>query len=91
MVRSESLKGPSALESGDSENTFGFFSTDGMVSLVTVHLGIIRFFFFRLFASVLGGATVAEVEGPVVAASWGGPPPLGALVSYASRAGTRSP
>ena len=68
-VRSESLKGPSASESGDSENTFGFFSADGMVSLVTVHLGIVHFFFLCLFPSVLGGDSVAEVEGPVVAVS----------------------
>ena len=66
-VRSESLKGPSASESGDSENTLGFFSTDGMVSLVTVHLGIVRFFFRCFFPSVLGGVFVAEVEGSVVA------------------------
>ena len=68
-VRSESLKGPSASESGDLENTFGFFSTDGIVSLVTVHLGIVRFFFLCLFPSVLGGDSVTEVEGPVVAVS----------------------
>ena len=67
-MQSESLKGPSASESGDSENTLGFFSTDGMVSLVTVHLGIVRLFFLCFYPSVLG-VLVAEVEGPVVAVS----------------------
>ena len=67
MVRSESLKGPSASESGDLENILGFFSTDGMVSLVTVHLGIVCFFLLCFFPSVLGGVFVTEVEGPVVA------------------------
>ena len=66
-MRSESLKGPSASESGDSENTLGFFSAGGRVSLVTVHVGIIRFFLLCFYPSVLGGVFVAEVEGPVVA------------------------
>ena len=80
-VRSESLKGPSASESGDSENTLGFFSTGSRVSLVTVHVGIIRFFLLCFFPSVLGGVFVAEVEGLVVAVSGVEPPPLEALTS----------
>ena len=80
-MRSESLKGPSALESGDSENTFGIFSASGMVSLVTVHLGVVCLFFLRFFASVLGGAADIVAEGPVVAVLWGGPLPLGVLTS----------
>ena len=86
-VQSESLKGPSASESGDSGTTFVLFSTTGMVSLVTVHLGVAHLFFFLFFTSVLGGVTVAAEEGPAVAVSWGGPPPFEALMNLPPCAG----
>ena len=73
MVWSESLKGPSASESENSGTTFSLFSTTGMVSLVTVHLGVARLFFFLFFASVLGGVAIVAKEGPAVVAFWGGP------------------
>ena len=81
-VWSESLKRPSASESGDSGTTLGLFSTTGMVSLVMVHLGVAHLFFFLFFTSVLGGVTIAAEEGPAVAAFWGGPPPFEALMNF---------
>ena len=82
-MRSESLKEPSASESGDSGTTFVLFSTTGMVSLVTVHLGVAHLF----FASVLGVVTIVAEEGPAVAASWDGPPPFEALTNLSPCAG----
>ena len=82
MVWSESLKGPSASESGDSGTTFFLFSTTGMVSLVTVHLRVARLFFFLFFTSVLGGVAVVAKEGPAVVAFWAGPPPFEALMNF---------
>lgn len=84
-VWSESLKGPSASESGDSEITFLFFSGAGTVSLVTVHLGVVHFFLF--FTSVFGGVTIVVEEGPAVAAFWGEPPPFEALTKFPKCAG----
>ena len=52
-----------------------------MVSLVTVHLGVTRLFFFLFFTSILGDLTVAAEEGLTVAAFWGGPPPFEALTN----------
>ena len=86
-VWSESLKGPSASESGDSGTTLALFPTKGMVSLVTVHLGVTRLFFFLFFASILGGVTVAAEEGPAAVALWGGPPPFEALTNFPPCAG----
>ena len=76
---SESLKGPSASESGDSEISFFFFSGGLTVSLVTVHLVILRFFFFLV--SILGGVVTVDGEGPVVVVPGVGPPPLEALTN----------
>ena len=86
-VRSESLKGPLASESGDSEITFLFFFGVGTVSLVTVHYGVVHFFFFLFFTSVLGGVTIVVEEGPAVAAFWGEPPPFEALTKFPKCAG----
>ena len=86
-VQSKSLKGPSASESGESGTTLGLFSTTGMVSLITVHLGVACLFFFLFFTSVLGGVTIAAEEGPAVAAFWGGPPPFEALTNFPSSVG----
>ena len=86
-VRSESLKGSSASESGDSGTTFVLFSTTGMVSLVTVQLGVACLFFLFFFASVLGGVTVAAEEGPAAVALWSGPPPFEALTNFPPCAG----
>ena len=86
-MQSESLKGPSASELGDSGTTFVLFSTTGMVSLVTMHLGVTCLFFLFFFASVLGGVTVAAEEGPAVAIFWGGPPPFKALMNFPPCAG----
>ena len=86
-VWSESLKGPSASESGDSGTTLVFFSTTGMVLLVTVHLGVACLFFFLFFASILGGVAIAVEEGPAVAAFWGGPPPFETLMNLPPCAG----
>ena len=79
---SESLKGLSASESGSSGTTLIFFSTTGMVSLVTVHSEVTRLFFLFSFASVLGGVTVTAEEGPAAVAPWGGPPPFEALTNF---------
>ena len=87
LVQSESLKGPSASESGDSGTTFFLFSTTGMVSLVTVHLGAAHSFFFLFFTSVLGGVTIVAEKGPAVVAFWGGPPPFKALMKCPPCAG----
>ena len=62
---SESQKGPSALESGDSEIIFFLFSGGLTVSLVTVHLTDLRFLFF--FISVLGEVVAIGGDGPVLA------------------------
>ena len=86
-VWSESLKGPSASELGDSGTTFVLFSTTGMVSLVTVHLGVAHLFFFLFFASVLGGVAIVAEEGLAVMAFWGGPPPFEALMNFPPCAG----
>ena len=59
-VRSESRKGPSASESGDSEVSFLFFSGELTVSLVTVHLTAFRFLFFLI--SVLGVVVAVDEE-----------------------------
>ena len=77
---SESLKGPSASESGDSEISFIFFSGGLMVSLVTVRLVILRFFF--LLVSVLGDVVAVDGEGPVVAVPGVGPRPFEALTNF---------
>ena len=77
---SESLKGPSALESGDSDISFAFFSDGLTVSLVTVRLVVLCFFF--LFVSVLGDVVTVDGEGPVVAVPEAGPPPLEALMNF---------
>ena len=66
----------------DSETIFVLFSTTGMVSLVTVHLGVARLFFFLFFASVLGGVAVVAKEGLAVVAFWGRPPPFEALTNF---------
>ena len=60
----KSLKGPSASESGDSEISFLFFSGKLTVSLVTVHLAALRFFFF--FISILGEVVTVDEEGLAV-------------------------
>ena len=75
---SESLKGPSASESGDSEISFLFFSGGLTVSLVTVHLVILCFF----LVSVLGDVVTVDREGPVVVVPGVGPPPLEALTNF---------
>ena len=51
-----------------------------MVSLVTVRLVVLRFFF--LFVSVLGDVVAADGEGPAVAVPGVGPPPLEALTNF---------
>ena len=79
-MRSESLKGPSASGSGDSEISFLFFSGRLTVSLVTVRLVILRFFFFLV--SVLGDVAAVDGEGPVVVVLGVGPPPLEALTNF---------
>ena len=76
---SESLKGPSASELGDSEISF-FFSGGLMVSLVTVRLVTLRFFFFLV--SVLGDVVTVDGEGLVVVVPGVGPPPLEALMNF---------
>ena len=58
-----------------------------MVLLVTVHLGVVCFFFLHFFASVLGGVTVTAEEGLVVAESWDVPPPFGALTESPPQVG----
>ena len=63
-IRSESLKGPPASESGDSETSFLFFSGELTVSLVTVCLVAFRFFFFLI--SVLGEVVTVDEKGPAV-------------------------
>ena len=68
---SESLKGPSASESGDSDISFTFFS---------VRLVVLRFFF--LFVSVLGDVVTVDREGPEVAVPGARPPPLEALTNF---------
>ena len=78
-MRSESLKGPSASELGDSEISFFFFSGRLTVSLVTVHLVILCFFFL---VSVLGDVAAVDREGPVVVVLGVGPPPLEALTNF---------
>ena len=77
---SKSLKGPSASESGDSEISFFSFSGGLTVSLVTVHLVTLRFFFFLV--SVLGDVVAVDGEGPVVVVPGVGPPPLEALMNF---------
>ena len=77
---SESLKGPSASESGDSDISFAFFSGGLTVSLVTVRLVVLCFFF--LFVSVLGDVFAVDGEGPVVAVPEAGRPPLEALTNF---------
>ena len=62
---SVSQKGPSALESGDSETTFFFFSGGLTVSLVTVHLTDLCFLLF--FFSILGEVVTMGEEGLVLA------------------------
>ena len=52
----------------------------GSVSLVTVHLMVLRFFF--LFVSILGDVVAVDGEGPVVAVPKAGPPPLEALTNF---------
>ena len=79
-MRSKSLKGPSASELGDSEISFFFFSGGLTVSLVTVRLVILRFFFFLV--SVLGDVVTVDREGPVVVVPGVGPPPLEALTNF---------
>ena len=54
----------------------------GMVSLVTVHLGVTHLFFFLFFASILGGVTIVAEEDPAVVALWGGHPPFEALMNF---------
>ena len=77
---SESLKGPSASGSEDSEISFLFFSGGLTVSLVTVRLVILHFFFFLV--SVLGDVATVDGEGPVVVVLGVGPPPLEALMNF---------
>ena len=77
---SKSLKGPSTLESGDSDISFTFFSGGLTVSLVTVRLVVLRYFF--LFVSILGDVVAVDGEGPVVAVPEVGPPPLEALTNF---------
>ena len=77
---SESLKGPSASESGDSEISFFFFSGGLTVSLVTVRLVILRFFF--ILVSVLGDVVAVDGEGLLVVVTGVGPPPLEALTNF---------
>ena len=84
---SESIKGSSASESGDSGTTFVLFSTTGTVSLVMVHFGVAHLFFFLFFASILGGVTIAAEEDPAVVTFWGGPPPFEALMNFPPCAG----
>ena len=62
---SESQKGPSAWESGDSEIIFFLFSGGLTVSLVTVRLTDLRFLFFFIF--VLGEVVAMGEDGPVLA------------------------
>ena len=51
-----------------------------MVSLVTVHLVILRFFFFLV--SVLGDVATVDEEGSAVVVLGVGPPPLEALMNF---------
>ena len=78
-MQSESLKGPSASGSGDSEISFLFFFGGLTVSLVTVRLVILRFFFL---VSVLGDVAAVGGEGLVVVVLGVGPPPLEALKKF---------
>ena len=59
---------------------YTFFSGGLTVSLVTVHLVVLRFFF--LFVSILGDVVTVDGEGPVVVAPGVGPPPLEALTNF---------
>ena len=76
-VQSESLRGPSASKSGDSETSFLFFSGELTVSLVTVHLAAFRFFFFLI--SILEEVVMAD-EGAVIVPGVG-PLPFEALTN----------
>ena len=62
---SKSLKGPSTSESEETEISFFFFSGILTVSLVTVRLVVLRFFF--IFVSVLGDVVTVDGEGLAVA------------------------
>ena len=76
---SESQKGPSAWESGDSEITFFFFSGRLTVSLVTVRLTDLCFLLF--FFSVLGEEVATGEDGPVLAVLGIELPPFEALTN----------
>ena len=79
-IRSESLKDPSASESGDSETSFLFFSRELTVSLVTVRLAAFRFFFFLI--SILGEVVTVDEEGPAVMVPGVEPSPFEALTNF---------
>ena len=82
---SESQKGPSAWESGDSETIFFLFSGGLTVSLVTVRLTDLRFLFF--FISVLGEVVATGGDGPVLAVLGAELPPFKALTNSSSEVG----
>ena len=79
---SESRKGPSAWESGDSETIFFLLSGGLTVSLVTVRLTDLRFLFF--FISVLGEVVATGGDGPVLAVLGAELPPFEALTNSSS-------
>ena len=79
---SESQKGPSAWESGDSETIFFLFSGGLTISLVTVRLTDLRFLFF--FISVLGEVVATGGDGPVLAVPGDELRPLEALTDSSS-------
>ena len=85
LTVSESQKGPSACESGDSEIIFFFFSGGLTVSLVTVRLTDLRFLFF--FISVLGEVVAMGEDGPVLAVLGAELPPFKALTNPSSGVG----
>ena len=85
LTVSESQKGPSAWESGDSEIIFFLFSGGLTVSLVTVPLTDLRFLFF--FISVLGEVVATGGDGPVLAVLGAELPPFEALTNSSSRVG----
>ena len=79
---SESQKGPSAWESGDSEIIFFLFSGGLTVSLVTVRLTDLRFLFFLI--SVLGEVAAIGEDGPVLVVLGAELPPFEVLTNPSS-------